>query len=455
MRICKYIIAAIVTAALAPAPALRAQESSVNTFSPYTMYGLGNLNASPSSAFVGMGGASIGFRNGGFDTNGDLRVNLSNPASLSAIPARSMIFEVGMGGSNVYLRQRTAAETLNTSFNTFNFNNVSIALPLANKLGLAFNVSPFSEVGYRVHTDDVSYLADLGVVRYYYNGEGDVSEAKLAVGWEPFKNLSVGAEVNYLWGNINRTYQAVIQSYTGSGQYGEVSTSQGGSGASTNEKVARMFGAFGVQYTAISKEKTRLTLGATYRMGGKLNSTVTDFIPSNNIYGDTIRFSQMTSAMKMPQRIGVGVSLVKPKWAIGADYLYENWGDSNGYDAVNDVRYVNTNTFKLGGQYTPDRYDIRGRFGSFFNRMTYKAGARVGGNYLELQGRSIDERAVTMGVDIPFRATNVSKLSLGVELMERGSLRDAMVRERYFKINVGVMLFGRDYDYWFEKYKYN
>ena len=448
MRINKYLTGAALLGAIvfSTLPAA-AQENSLGAYSPYTMYGLGDLNRSPISNFVGMGGASIGFRNDGFDNNGDLRLNVSNPASLSGLPGQSFIFDVGLAGSNRYLSQRSTSGLLKTSFNTFNFNNISIALPLARKLGFAFSVTPYSEVGYRIHTDDESYLADLGIVRYYYDGQGDVTEAKMAIGWELFKNFSLGAEVDYLWGNIDRTYRAQIVPYTGSGTYNSVS-------ASTNERVARVFATFGVQYSPLNKAKTRLTIGATYRLGGKLNSDVTDFIPSNNVYEDVIRLNEFKSATYMPRRIGVGAYFHRPKWAVGADWISENWGAKNDYDALNDVRYVNTNTIRLGARYTPNRLDIRGKVGSFFNRMTYKAGFRTGGDYLEFRGVSMNDRAVTVGVDIPFKALNVSTLSLGFEYGTRGSLQKALIRERYFKINAGVMLFGGDYDYWFQKHKY-
>ena len=430
-----------------------AQESSINTFSPYTLYGLGNLAGSGGSTFVAMGGASIGFRNGGFDTAADIRLNTSNPASLSGITPKTFIFDVGFAGSNVYLRENNATlGTLNSSFNTFNINNITVAFPLARRLGLAVNVSPYSQVGYRIHQDDHninpdSPLADLGIVRYFYDGEGDVSEAKLSVGWEPFKNFSIGAEMIYMWGNIDRSYKATVVPYTGSGTYGSVS-------ASTNEKISRIFGAFGVQYTPLSKARSRLTIGATYRLGGRLNSTVTDFIPSGNIYGDTVRFVQKRSAAYMPQMVGTGIYFHRPKWSVGADYVWQNWG-RNGYDAANSVRYVDTHTYKIGIQYTPNRYDIRGKGASFFNRMTYKVGFRYNNNYQQFRGNPVNDKAITLGFDIPFAAMTVSNVSVGFELGERGTLRNGLVRERYFKFNVGVMLFGRDYDYWFEKYKYN
>lgn len=449
MRINKCLGRAIFSLALLLPLGAWAQESSVNTYSPYTLYGLGHMNYTGSTSFAAMGGASIGFRNGGFDLAGDLKLNVSNPASLSGLPPKSFIFEVGLTGSNIYAQQKSKElGKLKTSNNTFNISNITVGIPLARKLGMAINIAPYSQVGYYMHNDDEGYLADLGLVRYYYIGEGDITEAKASIGWEPFKGLSIGAELVYLWGDINRTYQAVILSYTGSGSY---NNETGRMTAYTNEKVSRIYGAFGVQYTPLVKNKNRLTIGATYRLGGKLNAKQTDYIPSGNIYGDTVRFDRKTMPTYVPQTIGAGVYFHRPKYAIGVDYIYQNWADKNAYDAANNVGYTNTHTFKLGAQYTPDRYNIR----SFMKRISYRVGFRYNDYYMQYQGQKINEKAVTFGFEIPFKMMTVSSVNLGVELGERGTLKKELIRERYFKINVGVFLFGRDYDYWFEKYKYN
>jgi hypothetical protein len=285
-------------------------------------------------------------------------------------------------------------------------------------------------------------------MRKYYIGEGDVTEAKASVGWEPFKGVSIGAELIYLWGDINRSYKATILPFTGPGSY---NNETGIMSAYTNEKVSRIFGGFGVQYTPLLKDRNRLTIGATYRLGGKLNSDIVDYIPSGNIYGDTVRFDKTVSPLRMPQTIGAGVYFHRPKYAVGIDYIYQDWASGNAPDAANGVAYVNTQTFKLGAQYTPDRYNLR----SFFKRLTYRAGFRYNDYYLQFGGQKIKEKAITFGVEIPFNMLKVSNVNVGVELGERGTLRNNLIRERYFKVNVGVFLFGRDYDYWFNKYRYD
>lgn len=52
----------------------------------------------------------------------------------------------------------------------------------------------------------------------------------------------------------------------------------------------------------------------------------------------------------------------------------------------------------------------------------------------------------------------VSNVNIAFELGKRGNastLNRGLVLERFFRVNVGITLFGGDYDYWFVKYKYD
>jgi hypothetical protein len=450
MRIKKSFWGALLSVAILSPFATSAQEGSLNAYSPYTFYGLGYPNYTGGTVFSSMGGASIGYR-----SEFELKVNTTNPASLGNIPQKSFYFDIGMTGTNVYLSQYGNDNSGNSllrksSYNTFNLSNITLAFPLTKKLAMSLNVAPYSAVGYRIKREetDKDVLANLGAVTYCYLGEGDVNEAKASIGWEPVKWLSIGAEAIYLWGNIDRTYQTLIRPYTGSGSYNNEKNSFTGT---TNEQMSRIFAGAGLQITPLNKEKTRLTIGATYRMGGKLGSTVTDYIPSGNIYNDVVRMDTLPSLTYMPQTIGVGFYLHRPKFSRGADYVYQDWARNNTFDADNDVAYINTNTFKFGAQFTPNRYDIR----NFFKRNTYRVGFRYNDYYLQMKGQKMNEKAVTVGIEIPFKMMTVSSVNIGLELGQRGTLQSNLIKENYFKVNVGVMLFGRDYDYWFEKYKYN
>ena len=83
--------------------------------------------------------------------------------------------------------------------------------------------------------------------------------------------------------------------------------------------------------------------------------------------------------LKLPQQVAVGIYYNTPKIAVGADYVYQDWRSGNSRlveksAAGFDVAYRNTNTVKLGVEYTPNKADVR----SALKRWSYRAGVRYG-----------------------------------------------------------------------------
>ena len=202
------IVAIVVAVVLGSTATLMAQSSSLNTYSPYTFYGIGDIHNEGNSAIRAMGGAGIGFRN-------YLYINTLNPASYSSVRNNSFLSNFDMEGQNFYARTTEA----HTSFNTFNIRDISMSFPLAKGLGAAVSVMPLSSVGYNVNYYDSSenVLAGIGQMFYAYSGSGDVTQFKAGVGYELFKNFSVGADLLYLHGSIQRNFSAqptVLTLYT-------------------------------------------------------------------------------------------------------------------------------------------------------------------------------------------------------------------------------------------------
>ena len=419
-----------------------AQSSSINTYSPYTFYGIGDMQVQGPSMLRNMGGSGYGVRNG---YSNFLTINYLNPASYSATARSSFLFNFGLEGQNFYERQReaTAQALRKTSFNTVNFNEVAFQMPLGKDVGFALNVTPFSNVGYRVERteDDSDILADIGHVKYIYQGTGGVTQVSAGVGWAPAKWISLGAEATYYWGSITRSYTTAITMITGTGVYSNTT-------ASDKDNVAKVLGNFGLQVIPVDNARNKVIIGGVYRMGGKFGLHRTRNISGNSVTLDSVVYSSVTTDFQLPQSIGGGVSLYRRTWNINADYTYQDWS-RNGYDEKNRFRYVDTHTVKIGGQYTPNAGDVR----HFLNRVSYRAGVRYGNYFGEINGEKIDEVAFSLGVGIPFKFLGTSAVNAGVELGQRGRLNAGLIRERYFKFTIGLSLFGEDY--WFTKRKYD
>ena len=184
MQVKNTLIKLVVIAAVMIPYASAAQTSSINAFSPYTMYGIGEQNTPGTLPMRSMGGVGVAMRSSGV-------VNLLNPAAFSAAPQKSFLFNFGLEGQNYYNSQKVDGMSKSTAYNTFNFHDIAFQLPLAKKLGLGFSLTPYSSVGYRTkytHDYDPSdpVWGNVGRAQYVYQGEGDVTEVKVGLGWEPF-----------------------------------------------------------------------------------------------------------------------------------------------------------------------------------------------------------------------------------------------------------------------------
>ena len=421
-----------------------AQTSSINTFSPYSMYGVGEIGSQGSLAQRSMGGVGVAQRS----MSG---VNTLNPAAYSITLQKSILFNFGLEGQNYYNSQlKGDGSHAMTSYNTFNIRDIALQIPLTKGLGLGFNLNPYSSVGYRIFKRSEP-IADVGVVDYDYTGEGDVTLVKAGLGWEIFKNFSLGVAAQYYWGDIDRKYVATIYPYTGTGSYP-------GLEGNTKYSISNVKAQVGVQYTPILDRKRVLTIGATYDMGGDLNPTITNNMATNGILTSTIKADTMNLAIKLPHKLTVGVFYETNKFAVGFDYVYQNWGSNNSFventAGAFDVRYCNTNTVKFGVEWTPNRNDVR----NFLRRWHYRAGFNYGNYHQEFGGERVREYAVTFGFGIPVKFGGFSSIDVGVEYGCRGEhamIKESvgMIKQQYFKFAVSFALFGEDY--WFVRPKFD
>jgi len=449
------VFAATLLLLLAPMAA-GAQTSSINAFSPYTMYGLGELSTPGSLAMRSMGGAGVALRNPGV-------MNMLNPAAFSAAPQKSFLFSFGLEGQNYYNFQQDNGATKKSAYNTFNFHDIAFQLPLTKRLGLGMSLSPYSSVGYRTkyyrdYDPEDPVWGNVGPVQYAYEGEGDVTEVKVGVGWEVFKNFSIGAAAQYYWGKIDRSYTAVATAITGEGSFNPIV-------GKSSYGISRFKGQVGVQWNAIFTSKRALTFGATYDFGGDLRPKSEERIYTSDLYGTAVKGDTTTLKLVLPKQLAVGVSYQTAKWSVGLDYVFQNWGGSN-KDAVRtalgstgerfDVAYRNTSTVKFGVEFTPNRYDAR----SFMKRWSYRAGFRYGAYNQTFGGHDLNQYAVTLGFGIPVHFFGSTSIDLGVEYGCRGfnvAERVGLVRQRYFKFAVGFSLFAgsENGEYWFVRPKYD
>lgn len=405
-------------------------------YSPYSIFGVGDLSRQGTAYNRTMGGVGVATRSNRF-------INILNPAAVTARDSLAFMADFSLYGDNKVFAQND----IKSVNNTFNINDCVISFPLWNTSAMMLGISPYSDTGFGYSFDysDPDVIGHTGNISYSASGSGSIYKLFTAAGITFWDRLSVGAEMDFYFGNLTKTFVTSISDAS----YNSIS-------GSTSLQASAVGGKFGLQYEQPIGTKSKLTLGATYSTGADMKGYYEDarysvgYAASDTLYYkmDTLG---MTRSARIASEIGVGVSFrYADKWMLAFDYTRSDWRNTgvesiSGFSASSPFATSLSEAYRLGFEIVPNRNDIR----YYFNKVAYRAGAYYKKENFLLNGRAISSMGITLGATLPiYRWYN--GLTLGLELGQRGSLADGLIRERYFSFSVGVNIF----DIWFQKPRY-
>ena len=411
---------------------LSAQNGAYNGYSPYSVYGIGDLHNAGTAFNSSMGGVGVATRTKRF-------VNTMNPASVTARDSLSFMADFGLSGKASLFSQGDlrGAKTL------FNINDFVISFPLWRKTAFMAGIKPFSDTGFSMSyvdkiTSGEQSIGYTGNRAYGAFGDGGLNQVFLGGSVLLWNRLSLGAEYDLFFGTISK--------YS-SGSFSDASyrTQVLGDTLQVNASTVK----FGLQYEQPVGRGT-LTLGATYRMKAKVKGHAIEY---SNISEMDLGSHELTKDnISLGDEIGVGLAWKQgEKWMIEADYTRGDWTGSN-FDAVRGFRNNGTYSFhtslaqsvRLGFEMTPNRNDIR----YFFKRCTYRAGAYLDQSYYQVDGANIVSAGITLGMTLPVYQ-GYNGITFALDLGQRG-FGNAFVRENYLGFHIGFNIF----DIWFRKPQY-
>lgn len=405
-------------------------EGTYSGFSPYSVYGVGNLHTPGTAWNRGMGGVGIAARNHRF-------INIMNPASVTARDTLSFMADFGLNG-RISLFSEGDKRALNT---TFNIDDFVISFPMWNHTAFMVGINPLSDVGYKIAYSELS-KDNLTTGRQSFSsiGNGGVYQVFAAAGGTFWNRLSVGAQVNYSFGNINKK---AAMSYEDEAARSWTT----GDSLQVNNVTAKI----GLQYEQPVGRGSSFILGATYKFSTAFTGYHIHY-EQMGVYRNNKIDNLSTSGLRMGDELGIGISYKKgDNLLVEFDYTRADWSRS-GFDSAagfsnNGLVGFSSSvgqSFRLGAEITPNRNDIR----YFLKRCTYRAGAYYDSSYYTVDGAHVDAVGITLGMTLPvFRWYN--GLSIGLDFGRRG-LQTSQVKETYFGFNVGMNIF----DIWFKKPHY-
>jgi hypothetical protein len=417
-----------------PAMLVHAQDG---TKSPYSRFGLGDMQFGGNATQSSLGQVTQGMRK-------PYELNTQNPASYGGLKLTTI--EAGY---------RYSSGDISNSLNSNHIYNASFAylnvgIPISEKLrwGAAFGVQPYSSVGYNVASQQ-----DFGEFPAVFRtiGSGGLSKLYLGTGIAVLKNLSVGANMSYLWGQLASTNDIIIPI-----DYNKYNLQE-----SRTYYIGDLHFDYGVQYHKIyknaQKEPThRLVIGSTFNMANPLKATQDYTVRSMGVGGlvvkDTIANKvDAKGTVDLPFMIKVGGTLeAYGKWALSADVNYANWSSYRVFGSSDSLK--NSLGAAVGVSYLPDSNINK----NYLKRIEYRLGARYDNGYLNMYGHNIATYGISAGVGLPVGLAigpgrrSRSKLNFTVEYFVRGTTSDRLIREEYWRFTLGITFC----DLWFHRYKY-
>lgn len=410
--------------------------SQVNSASPYSYYGIGDVKFKGTVENRSMGGLGI--------LPDSIHVNLQNPSTYSGL--KYTVYTVGLSDMSRKLKTDDASENANR----VTFDYLAVAIPLT-KFGMAFGLMPYTSVGYKIMNEQ----EDINGVNHKtrFQGNGGLNRAFFGGSYKITPKLSVGADFRYNFGNTE-TKSIVDIADLDSPEVGlqyktrEINKTYY-SGASFN---------IGLNYVTKWKQKYEWTSSLTYSPKSKLSSD-TDRTLSTIVFNETTEAEgtveqldpvTIKDKIDMPSVFTAGTGIGQPrKWFAGVEYTTQS-SNSLGkrFDQVTNASFKSSQKISFGGYFIP-KYNS---FTSYLSRVTYKGGFRYENTGLVLNNEDINDMAFTFGMGLPLGYNiGASNLNLGFEIGRRGTTKANLIQENYVNIMVSLSINDR----WFAKRRYD
>lgn len=363
-------------------------------------------------------------------------VNTVNPASYTAFDTLSFVFDVSLHARFTNL----ITDSISQSADYSSLGNLLFGFPINGWWKASFGLQPYSTTGYKV--TDTQNDSVFGIFDNIYDGNGGISQFHFGSSFDVTKNLSIGANISYLFGTMNHQaatefadslYRLNIKTVNATRahdfliNYGLMYHRQKANGLQYN------IGLTFTNQTDLRTSDDRLTY--SYSTG----SSGTEY-PRDTIISE----SGAKGSITLPMSVGGGFSIGKDsKWMIGTDVTWKQWSKFS-YSSAPDSLQDNIQ-IAVGGFFNPSLSTVS----NYWQRVTYRGGFRYSDGFLELKNQRISEFGITFGVGLPLPRT-LSTINLAVEVGARGTKKVGLISENFVKFTLGLSIFER----WFIIKKY-
>jgi hypothetical protein len=237
--------------------------------------------------------------------------------------------------------------------------------------------------------------------------------------------------------------------------------------SSTSARVGDFYLDYGIQYAHTIDslrgrdlhENVKIIFGANFAaqtdLNAKIDSLSVNYFRSGtgfDIIKDTVELvKEHKGTITFPLTFGFGLGLKKgDRWLIAGDFAMQNWSSSQAFKQNYGLK--NSMRVSVGAQYVPNS---KAGIKQYLKRVHYRAGVHYSQTAIELRSSQLVEYALSVGVGFPvgrnFLLQNFSMVNIGVEVGERGTTSNGLIKEQFFKAKIGFTMNDR----WFVKPKFD
>jgi hypothetical protein len=205
------------------------------------------------------------------------------------------------------------------------------------------------------------------------------------------------------------------------------------------------------------KENVKIIFGATFTAQTDINSTIDSL--SVNYYRsgtgfdfvkDTVEFVEgHKGTITLPMSFGFGLGFKKgDRLLVAGDFAMQDWSSFQAFNRSQGLK--NSMRVSAGIQYVPNS---KAGLKQYLKRVNYRIGGHYSQTALELKSSRLAEYGLSIGFGFPvgrnYLLQNFSMVNMGVEIGERGTTNNGLIKEQYFKATLGFTINDR----WFVKPK--
>lgn len=435
------------------------------TSSPYSRYGIGEVQERSLAHQMGMGNLGYALTNDTLPYF--VHLNLLNPASYSGL--RLTTFDAAVR-SNTFNIQSQGSSVLQ---NNTSLGYAVLGFPLGKRHrgGASFGLLPYSSVGYNISDSDTN---DFDVAeKFSYAGSGGLNQFYIGAATRLWPSslerkkmdLSVGANGSYIFGTLNNERRVI---YTDANYFNTLITESTTIGDFTAD--------LGLQFSYVKDsandyhydslhnriqpfkkdiEDLKFTFGLTAGLPSAL-SAERDYMArtyESNTLGlsvirDTIVNDQgVRGTVTLPLSFGAGFAVKKgERLLVSLDYSMQQWSKLTSFEE--NMKLNNSMRVSLGVQYIPEKR-VDKKIGEFFQHVQYRGGLQYKQTYIELRNTQLNEYSISLGLGLPLKYA--SMVNIGVELGQRGTVANSLLQEQFVRGLIGFTLNDR----WFGRRKYD